>query len=154
MSFMGSLWSLNLGWLGSGKGIDSMLTLKLKTIFCMLWILLNSAQVLFPPHFHSVFLLFPHIRSFSVFFLVSISFRMFEPIKLGEVFGTSSLLFTVLLGSYIRISYCSIKCSNKNFASTSEINFKTELETENNLKKTTTTKTKKYTHQNISHTNL
>lgn len=69
--------------------------------------------------------------SLSFFFLVSISFRIFEPINLREVSGTSSLLFTVLSGLYIRISYCQIKCSNKNFASTCEINLKTELETEN-----------------------
>lgn len=77
-----------------------------------------------PPFIHFFFLLFPYIL-----FLVSILFRIFEPLKQGEVFGTSFLLFTILSGSYIRISYYPIKCSHKNFASTSGMNLKTELET-------------------------
>lgn len=121
-----------------------MLMLKLKTIFYMMWILVNSFQgllIIFLSFTLSSFSLYS--LSLSFFFLVSISFKIFEAIKLGEVFGTSSLLFTILSGSYIRISYCPIKCSNKNFASTSEINLKTELERE-----------EKKPYQNLSSTNV
>lgn len=134
ISFMHSLWSVKLGWFSSGKGIVPNANLKVENYFLYAVDSSKLCSSFEPPPprpaFIQSFFFFPYILSFSVFFLVSISFRMFEQIKLGEVFGTSSLLFTVLSGSYIRISYCSIKCSNKNFASTSEINLKTDLETE------------------------